>query len=311
MKRTLRLVAALSLVAVPLLASAPVAADTPDQAEELCGASTRQCAITISRDWLREGVTEQVSVVGNPNVRVEVVAYQVVLSDDGAILGLEDVGTTGELFTSSQGVARGSLTVPASDTGNPGGWVVHSTAGLTGLEDLEELLVGGVLPFGNRTPLVLGDGWAAEKPVGTPIELQYVGAIPGSRFAVEYLDETGQWQDVTAGAQAAERPDEVGTVTYFMPQGLSRQPHSFRLVGATNPVVVALWEATPSESGTPRSRLAPVSAEQLGAPPPANAAGHPAVTVRVVSAALAGAGLLVVLAWVPLSNRAARAEVRR
>ncbi|GAB3820022.1 hypothetical protein GCM10028820_24940 [Tessaracoccus terricola] len=307
MRRALRTTRA--LVAAALAAAALAAlpqqgfADPTEQAHQLCDGAA-QCRIDVASDTMREGAPTPVSVVGNPNVRVEVVAYLVVTDAEGAFAGLEQVASTGELFTSSSGIAQGELGIAAIETEHPGGLAVVGTAGM---EDLDTSLVGTILPFGTRRPAVLGDGYATQKPAGAALELHHTGSIPGSWFTVEYLADDGLWQDVTAADGVASGPaDQISSTTYFMPQGLKAEPYPFRLVNQTAGLVVSEWEAIPTADGVPQQRRQPVGVESLGAAPPPAAAEHPVGTVRTVSVVVAAAGLLVVAAGIPIANRSAK-----
>lgn len=299
---------ALGLATVSLLVPAlPAAAEPTDQAHQLCDGAA-QCRIDVAQDAMREGAPTRVSVVGTPNVRVEVVAYLVVTDEAGAFVGLEQVASTGELFTSSSGVAQGELGIAAIDTEHPGGIAVVGTAGM---EDLETSQFGTVLPFGTRRPAVLGDGYGVEKPVGASLELHHTGSIPGSWFAVELLGDDGQWQDLTAADGAPSGPpDQVSSTVYFVPQGLKPEPHRFRLVNQTADIVVSEWEATPTVDGLPQERRQQVTVDSLGAPPSRATALHPVETVRTVSTVVAAAGLALVAVGIPLANRSARVRKR-
>lgn len=285
-------------VAVPALAD-------PAQVDALCVGAPTPCGLVVGPSWLREGTSVPVTVVGNPQVRLEVVATLVEVDDENTVVGLEELGSTGEVFTSADGRAQAELALPALPDGGRGGLVLLGTAGTSATDTAT---FGAVLPFGTRRPTVLGDGYGTEKPAGGRLELQLVGTIPGSRFRVEHRHDD-RWVDVTATGRDAPgpagTPDEVHVVTYFMPQGLSAEPHPFRLVNASTGDIVEEWAAVPVLHATPVPARPPLSPTDLGASAPPRRLDHPVDQVRVASAALVALGIAVVAAGVPLASRRA------
>ncbi len=177
--------------------------------------------------------------------------------------------------------------------------------------------VGQFVPFGARVPHVLGDGYGEEKPAGATLDLKFTGVIPGSRFAVDYEDDDRVWQEATATDQSttgeatptttATRPDDIFTVAYTIPRGLTSTPHKFRLRNVSDSAISPLWLATPGVDGIPQEPSAPFE------PPPVGAdlsganliATHPQRVVVLAAGGVAGVALIltVVGATVGLRRR--------
>ncbi len=308
----IRLTIALALAALLLAgpwAVKPAAAEPPEQAATLCAGSPRGCALETN-DWLREGATFPVTVIGNANARVQVVVYQVVLAD-GVLTELRPISTEAEVITNSAGVAHTEVAIPTlSATDDASGWALVSVGGLQDRTDTLET-VGQFVPLGTRVPRILGDGYGEEKPAGATLELQYTGAIPGSRFAVDYEDADGVWQETTAtgiavtrdtdvsidtpGAESiAPQPDDVNTISYTVPRGLTSEPHRFRLRNTSDSALSSPWFATPTVDGAPQEALAAFE------PPPVGGelSGTDLVATHPERAAVLTAGGVAVAAFV-------------
>ena len=241
----------------------PAAAEAPAQAATLCAGSPRGCALETD-DWLREGATFPVTVIGNANARVQVVIYQAVLAE-GVLAELRPISTEAEVITNSAGVAHTEVAIPTLGSAvDASGWALVSVGGLEGGTDTMQS-VGQFVPFGSRVPRVLGDGFGDEKPAGATLQLQFTGAIPGTRFAVDHEGDDGIWQDVTAAPDTAatatppERPSpgDVTSLDYTVPRGLTSTPHKFRLRNVSDSAISSLWFTTPTVDGIPKDR-APV-----------------------------------------------------
>lgn len=297
----------------------PAAAEVPTQAATLCSGSPRGCSLETN-DWLREGATFPVTVIGNANARVQVVVYQAVLFD-GVLTELRPISSEAEVITNSAGVANMEVAIPTlAAADDASGWALVSIGGLQDGTDVLET-VGQFVPFGTRIPRILGDGYGEEKPAGATLDLQYTGAIPGTRFAVDYQDEDGLWQETTATDQsaspggtdtpgispAARQPDDVATVAYVVPRGLNSTPQKFRLRNVSDSAISALWLATPTVDGTPQE---PAAAFQ---PPPVGGdlsgsnvvASHPEQAVVYTAGGIAATtlALTVVGAGIGLRRR--------
>ena len=244
-----------AICAAALTLAGPVAAahaDVPAQATALCVGAPHGCALQ-ARGWLREGATTEVTVIGNPHVRVQIVIYSAVV-EKGQLVALEPVSTGAEVFTSSDGVAHASVTVPARPDSPSSGWALLSVGGVSSTD--VSTTVGQFMPYGARIPTLLGDGFAAEgKPVGEVLEMQLVGAVPGTGFAIDYADEAGIWQEVTAeGGTIAASPDGISTVYYAFPRGLLPNPYKFRIRNISDSAPAPLWLGTPDHDGIPQER---------------------------------------------------------
>ena len=311
-RRTTVLAVAALLLASPW-AVLPAAAEAPVQASTLCAGSPRGCSLETN-DWLREGATFPVTVIGNANARVQVVVYQAILFD-GALAELRPISSEAEVITNSSGVAHTDVSIPTlGATGDASGWALVSVGGLQdGTDTLQT--VGQFVPFGARVPRILGDGYGEEKPAGATLDLQFTGTIPGTRFAVDYEDDDGLWQETTTTDRAAspettntaetgQRPDDVTTLSYTVPRGLNSTPHKFRLRNVSDSAISPLWLATPSVDGTAEEPAAafqppPVGQDLSGANIVAThpertvvfAAGGIAATTLVLTVVGAGIGL--------------------
>ncbi len=288
----------------------PAAAEAPAQASTLCSGSPRGCSLETN-DWLREGATFPVTVIGNANARVQVVIYQAVLVD-GVLAELRPISAQAEVITNSSGVAHTEVAIPTLGTPrDASGWALVSVGGLQdGTDTLET--VGQFVPFGTRVPRILGDGYGEEKPAGATLKLLFTGSIPGTRFAVDYEDDDGVWQETTATdrtssddtADTPPRPDDVTTLAYIVPRGLNSTPHKFRLRNVSDSAISPLWLTTPSVDGVPEEPAAafqppPVGEDLSGANLVAThperkvvlAAGGIAVSTLVMTAVGIGIGL--------------------
>lgn len=302
----MRKLLSLLTVAVMLLGPAPAVATAapPQQVSALCDGAPDGCGIRVDT-WMREGATYPVTVQGRPGARVRVVIYAASL-DDGRVTALTPVASGDEVFVGSSGTVSTRVAIPPVTDDLSGGWALVSLEGVTlaGLADT----VGGWVPFGSRIPTLLGDGYAEDKPVGRPLELSLVGTIPGSKFAVDYADASGIWRDATAPDAANEpaaRPDEVATVSYVVPRGLSPQAYTFRLRNLTSGTSEATWSVVPSATGVERERTSWTEP----APPGLQVDGvvavtpHPDALVKAVAAGVGGAALLIVGVGLPLARR--------
>ncbi|RRD45238.1 hypothetical protein [Tessaracoccus sp. OH4464_COT-324] len=291
-----RAVAALgAIVAALCLAAPPAHAAAPEQALALCQGAPRGCSLE-ARGSLREGTTSEVTVIGNPHVRVQVVVYNAII-DDGRLTALEPISKNAEVFTNADGVAHTEVTIPALKNGISSGWALLSIGGLTGVDT--SLTVGQFMPFASRIPTVLGDGWAAgAKPVGQFLDLHFVGAAPGSSFAVEHLDEAGNWQLVSTGsASVSPEPHQASRIDYQVPRGLVATPHKFRLRNLSDSGVAPIWLGTPATDGAPEART------PIFTPPPVGdgldgtqlLTAHPQDSVRAVSLGIGAVALAAVV----------------
>lgn len=301
---------AVVLALAALLFTAPwtsqrAAAEVPPQAATLCSGSPRGCALQTN-DWLREGATFPVTIIGNANARVAVVVYLAVLTD-GVLTELRPISTDAEVITNSSGVAHTELAIPTmAVAGDSSGWALVSVGGLeTGTDTLQT--VGQFVPFGARVPRILGDGYGVEKPAGATLDLKITGTIPGTRFAVDYEDDDGVWQEATVDPSEGEgatpstsratQPADITTLSYTVPRGLTSTPHKFRLRNVSDSAISPLWLATPTVDGIPQEPVAPFQ------PPPVGedlsgtdlVATHPERTVMYAAGGIAAATFALAL----------------
>ncbi|QXT63610.1 hypothetical protein [Tessaracoccus palaemonis] len=305
------------LLATALLACAlaglsrTAVAEAPDQVSALCDGAAAGCSLRFDTR-IMEGVAYPVVVTGNAGARVTVVVYQATLDGD-TVTKLTAISTGGEVTVPNSGTATVNVAVPPIDDDLTGGWALVSLAGVEGTDTSET--IGGFVPFGSRIPVLLGDGYGDRKPAGAVLDLQLVGTIPGSLFAVDYADDDGTWHDATAADPttantAAKSPADVATVAYEMPRGLDAKPYTFRLRNLTSGTADVTWAATPDATGDEEPRAT------LGTPPPVgeevaearNADQRPTALVKGVSAGVAGLALASVLVAVPLTSRRGRLD---
>lgn len=307
-RRTTTLALATLLLTAPW-AIQPAAAEPPAQAATLCAGSPRGCALETN-DWLREGATFPVTVIGNANARVQVVVYLAVATD-GVLTELRPISNEAEVITNTSGVAHTEVAVPTLEaTGDSSGWALVSVGGMQDTTDVLQT-VGQFVPFGARVPHLLGDGYGEEKPAGATLDLTFTGSIPGTRFAVDYEDDDGVWQEATAADQttsatgSSARPDDISTLRYTVPRGLTSTPHKFRLRNVSDSAISPLWLATPGVDGIPQDPAAPFE------PPPVGGdlsganliATHPQQTVVLAAGGVAGAALVLTVVGATLGLR--------
>ncbi|MGO1385983.1 MAG: hypothetical protein ACTHWA_02000 [Arachnia sp.] len=277
-RRTILLCLTFGLLSIPFGVQR-AAAEPPAQAASLCSGSPRGCSLETN-EWLREGATFPVTVIGNANARVQVVVYQAILSD-GELTELRPISNEAEVITNSAGVAITEVAIPTLDAvGDASGWALISIGGLQDGTDVLET-VGQFVPFGARVPRILGDGYGEEKPAGATLDLEFTGIIPGTRFAVDYEDDDGVWQEATAADQPAAsdtgtnagsddandrspRPDDVTTLAYTVPRGLTSTPHKFRLRNVSDSAISPLWLTTPTVDGISEEPLTPFQPPPVG-----------------------------------------------
>ena len=302
-RRTTTLALAALLLAAPW-AVRPAAAEPPTQAATLCAGSPRGCALDTN-DWLREGATFPVTVIGNANARVQVVVYLAVATD-GALTELRPISSDAEVITNSSGVAHTDVAIPTLPAGgDSSGWALVSVGGMQDTTDTLQT-VGQFVPFGARVPVILGDGYGDEKPAGAALDLQFTGTIPGSRFAVDYADDDGIWHDTTATDKPAPTetptsstgPGAITTLRYVVPRGLTSTPHKFRLRNVSDSAISPLWLATPTVDGAPREPSTPFQPPVVGADlTGANlVATHPERTVVIAAGGVAGIAAVLTIA---------------
>jgi hypothetical protein len=232
-------------------ASTVVTGNPSPDTDRLCTAGRVPCSIQVSPTWV-EGARQEVVVTGEPGVSLEIRAFRVV-DIDATTPRLVALTPAVAVTTDTHGFGTSDLTVPTVGEDETGGPVLVAPADSVG-RPLASVLGTWTL-LGSRRPMVLGDGFGTEKPVGEDLRLTLGAAAPGTAFDVE-LRRDGQW--VSIGTDLHECTD-VATpcvVTYQVPRGLRPTTYDVRLVSTTSGTPVAEWEATPSEEGEPVGRAA-------------------------------------------------------
>jgi hypothetical protein len=229
----------LAVLAVPaaLTASPALAAGATQSA--LCdGYQAGNCAITPDNGpIMSDGEPRGVTVYGRPGVQVSVQFYVIEFNRAGQITGLVPSGTPATGTTAEvrpgEGVLNGARIVPRTSGSLGGGW------GFVGLADDGDIdlrrRLGTVVQFGGRTLRSLGDGFAEQKPVGTPLDLHVIGNVQGVGYWVEYRDANGDWVPVPghgygSATHLASTPGEISQLTYTVPGTLTRgREYTFRV----------------------------------------------------------------------------------
>lgn len=291
---------------VLLLAAVPgVAYAVPSpQTLQLCGDGPTGCSIRLY-GTPREGVQVTAAVTGRPSVTVPLRVYRVELAGD-RISRLVPVGQPAPVQLNGHGNGQAPLAVPAED--GDAGWSFVSLGDVAGTDPAE--LVGSFAVTAGRRPVLLGDAYAEQKPVGQDLDLHLGAAVDTHRFAVEYRDESGIWRDVTRPT-TAPRDDQnhVSHVAYQVPRGLRARAYAFRLRNLSDPAAPQEWSVVPATNGVPQPRRTmwrpPAVGERVaGAAPVVH---HDATLVRAGAAAI---GALALAGVAALSVRA-RARLPR
>lgn len=277
-------------------------AEPTDPVKHLCDRAPNGCQVTGPAE-IREGTVLRVSVAGAPNVVSQAMVYRVDLDDQNNVKGLDPISVRGTFRLSASGFTSVDLAVPPMARGTAG-WAFVSLVGQQG-SDVSET-VGQFIPLGSRRPMLLGDGFAEEKPVGRSLELHMVGAIPGSRFAVEYLNDHGTWQDVTddtpGAVHVARQLQQVSHVRYQVPRGLrANTRYVFRLRNLSDAALSEPWSVIPTAHGVPQARRPQFVPPEVGTGLAGANTGqsHPGGLVQAGAWVLAGAAGLAVVAGVP------------
>lgn len=217
------------------------------QRSALC-AGREICAITPTAQ-VNVGEVLQLSVRGNSGARLDLQIYSVQFNRSGALTGLVPVG---DVETRTTQAAASNLSVPMiADTRTVSGW------GFLGLTEeagqAPDQRLGAFFGFGGAsTMLLLGDGYAEQKPTGTPLEMHVVGTQPKVKYWVEYRNDSGTWTAVPGqgmtNAQSFETPsNEVAGISYQVPAHLTRgQGYEFRITSNLNYTTGGNLVATPA-----------------------------------------------------------------
>lgn len=259
-------IVAVSLGAAPALAEPrdPGTAPPSPQTVGLCAGAQVPCSIQVPPTWV-EGTSSEVAVTGQPGATVEVRAFRVTVSS-GTVTDFAAYGPTVRVTTDDNGFGVGDLRLPAAPVGETGGLMLVAPADSTSTDLARVLGTWSVLA--SRYPLVLGDGFATDKPVGDVLGLELAGVIPGTDFDVQ-IQRDGQWQSIVEDASSCRDTSGRCVVGYAIPRGLAPVEHPVRLVNLSTGTPVAAWTTVPSTRGTPVARtdlstLPPVAAAVAG-----------------------------------------------
>lgn len=236
-----------------LTAPSPALAQTDGATSALCADHAKPCAVQLD-GTVRESAYIDVTVLGAPGTSTSVQAYRVTLNGD-RIDGLTAYSSATPARLGPTGVARSGVGLPALPDSATGGFVFVSLAGMADTD--VSRMVGSFAVLGAASPMLLGDGYADQKPVGQVLDLQYYAAIPASRFAVDQQADDGSWHEVTAQAQPGDlamSADSIGHVRYTVPRGLQQKAYTFRLRNTTVNRVVSTWTVIPSLNPASQNR---------------------------------------------------------
>ena len=240
---------ALSLAALHTLLLAPPASADVDG---LCGTRVA-CSVQVPASWV-EGRSNEVVVTGAPGVEATLQAYRVTFADQ-EVSGLESFGPSVTVDTDANGFAVSDLRLPELQDDETGGPVLVAVD--DGVEtdggDLSSVL-GTWTTLTGRRALLLGDGFAEEKPVGKPLEMRTSGIARGTELDVQ-LARDGEWVSVSEEAGRCADSTAVCTVAYEVPRGLPATGHDVRLVSTSSGTVLAGWTVTPSADGVTAPRI--------------------------------------------------------
>lgn len=218
--------AACCTLALPVSVALDVAPAWADPTT-LCQGAPNGCGIAIHTPGARgTQVTSvqsdqaiDVHLAGNPGVEALVQFYSIEFDAAGAITGLVPGGAPAKVRVSSP-----TPMIPRATAGTAGGWGFFGLAADTSI-DLRSR-VGAVVEFGGRTLKLLGDGYAEQKPVGTPLEMWTLGNVKGVGYWVEYLADSGEWlptpgHGYSSPTRAMTSPGEIAVITYTVPTDLA------------------------------------------------------------------------------------------
>lgn len=271
MTRPVRRLLGVALFTAVLGLSAPAAsADPSPQTDRLCSGSSVTCSIQVA-PVIADGSTTPVVVTGTPGATVEVQLRQ--FGAGQPVTAMTPLGPPVTVTTDATGFGATTLSLPALPAGVAGGPVLFTLADATGSRLSEVLGTWSLLTTG--TPLLLGDGYDRQKPVGAPLELQLAAVPAGSRFSVDYTDDIGQAHSASDPAAQACPDPAACTIGYTVPRGLAATDREFRLIDGGTGAAVATWTVLPSADGALRPP------DVLGEPPAVGADVPGSITASV------------------------------
>jgi hypothetical protein len=255
-------VGALGVAAAALVVSAGpggAAGTASPMTQQICDATAVPCSVQVDPVWF-EGTSREVVVTGHPDTTVGIHAFRV---DDTAPSGpaLTAYGPVVEVTTDANGFGAADLRLPEVADDASGGPLLFAPADSAG-SPLSEIL-GTWSVLASRRPLVLGDGYAAAKPVGVELSLQLTAAAPDTGFDVE-IERDGRWQSLSTGTTTCPAPADTCIVRYEVPRGLRPADYAVRLVNTTSGIPVADWHVRPTADGQPAA-VATMSTPSAGA----------------------------------------------
>jgi hypothetical protein len=243
-RRTLAAISAVAGAGLLVLSAVGVDsahADGPTQ-HDLCDGygGAHGCRLVTDDTTINLGNRVGAVAWGNPGVDVQAVVYLVEFNSAGAITGLVPASAPVAGRTTTVAGGQGQTffersLVPYQPAGHPsGGWLFLGLADDSS-PDLRGR-IGTLIKYGGDTVRSLGDGYAAQKPAGEPLDLDVIGFVNGASYWIEYLDDRGRWRPLPGqGYDHAQRlsgadPTERQQLTYTIPTSLTRnKSYQFRI----------------------------------------------------------------------------------
>ena len=269
----------LLVLAVPGAAAADDRTGLSAQTRALCAGTKVACSVQAPTTWVA-GDRHDVAVTGRAGVSVEVRAFRLVTR--GGREKLVPVSDPVRVRTGSSGFAQAALRMPEGTS--PGGPIVVALADSVG-HDLERVL-GTWTEVVSSKPVLLGDGYGRNKPVGTDLQLRLGSVIPDTSYEVQ-IEVDGTWRPASRASAGStiQRCRETSCVLgYRLPLGLPQRAHDIRLVEQASSTPVAQWRATPVAQAAPKDYLSVPLSTPLGSSVPHSvnegAAGQMAAVVK-------------------------------
>lgn len=206
---------------------------------QLCTRTDTACSIRVA-SALREGAATNVAVTGRASTNVRIRLFRIDVRGT-TIRGIEPFGATVDVAVGDNGRGNATLPIAPFDADESAGWVLVSVADARWQGD-PSVIVGEIVPIAGRSPMLLGDGYGNEKPVGATLDMELVGQIPGTEFRAEYLGDDDQWHNVTVEVATRDDPSgqTVGVLRYAVPNGLLAKPYRSTTVIVTALVVIVV-----------------------------------------------------------------------
>ncbi|WCC79842.1 hypothetical protein O6R08_10335 [Cutibacterium equinum] len=227
----------------------------------LCYNTSVTCSVSTKRDVYENSVIK-VIVTGKENTSARLRMFQIKVVD-GVADGLTPLGKPFTVNLDAQGRGEGWMPGPSPSPG--GGWVLVSLEDTTWTGNPADI-IGSAAHFGSKNPTVLGDGFGTDKPVGQPIQMDFINSLSSMEYVVEYQADDKAWYQVGSGEPTtAKKATEVTSIEYQVPQGLAPRDYMFRLRNITaDSSTPYYWHVRPSKNAQPQPRKKPLDFNSVG-----------------------------------------------